>query len=296
MRLKRSILSSDSGFTVLELLVSAFLGLIVVGLTLSVSIAKKNVLGRDMARTRLSQNLRGAMDIIGADVRVGGENLGGSFPAIEIIDGSGSNPDVLIARRNLIDEVIPLCTQLDAATTTQEVYFAIPGLTPGCIYSGQTTSFNAWQAYRTAEGGTVDAYIWDSSGRRGEYFQMSGEGDNGTSYWITRASGTWQNTYPVGSSAIYILEEWRYELNNGLLQVILNQDTASPYNVAFGVTGFQARALLQDGSVDTDFSASDLWTTIDQVEVTLTGSESFRKEPIDRTLVGRFFPRNVLSN
>ncbi len=148
-------LRSTRGFTIMELITALFLSMIVVALTLGVSLANKNVLGKDIARTRLAQNLRGSLDIIGTDVRVAGENLSGSFPAVEIENGASGAPDVLIARRNLLDEVLPLCIALSSGSAATDIHFAIPGTVPGCSYAGQTTSFDAWSDFRVAEGGEL---------------------------------------------------------------------------------------------------------------------------------------------
>jgi len=80
---------SGRGFTILELLVTMFLSLLVAALALSALTVSRSVLGKDQVRIQLAQNLRGSLDIIGIDVRVGGENLGTGFPAIETTNGAG---------------------------------------------------------------------------------------------------------------------------------------------------------------------------------------------------------------
>lgn len=293
----RSSLSSDRGFTITEMLVASFIGAMVLVPILSSSIAYRNILGKDMARTRLNQNLRGALDIIGTDIRVGGENLTSTFPAIEVVNGTGSNPDELIVRRNLLDEVLPVCQSLSAGSTSANMYFAVTGNVAGCAYSGHTNNYNAWRSYRIAQGGTVKGYIFNTSTRQGEFFNYASETNTGTQYYVTRSGATaFANAYPVGGAAMYILEEWRYRVSGGLLQIVQNRVTATPYNVAYDISNLQVTVTLQDGTTRTSFVSTDDWTNIGRIQMTLTGTDRFRRQTITRTVSGSFFPRNILSN
>src|SRR5690606_6020349 len=78
-RLRRSILASDKGFTLVELLVTSFLGLIMLALTLSATTSNRRLYKYDLVRTRINQNMRSALDIMGIDVRQAGENLFSTF-------------------------------------------------------------------------------------------------------------------------------------------------------------------------------------------------------------------------
>lgn len=293
MRLIRSLPNSDSGFTVVEVLVASLIGLTITALCLSATMMNRNVLGRDAVRTRLNENLRGALDIVLADGRIVGENLDSGFPALEVVSGTS---DEMVMRRNLKDEVLKVCTAIAANTTVNKVFFAIAGNTQGCVYSGQTQNYNAWKAYRIAQGGSVDAFIYDSATKRGEFFRYTAEGDTGTTYYIQRSAGTWAYAYPATSSSVYILEEWRYKKVNDMLQVIGNRNAANTYNVAFGISAFDVQVLMQDGTVKQTFAATDPWASIASIQVTLTGQDSYAKKNITRTLVDKFFPRNVLSH
>lgn len=71
--------SNQRGYTIAELLVSMTIGMMVTALTLSSSMINRYTIGKDVARTRLNQNLRGSLDLVGLDVRVSGENLNTSF-------------------------------------------------------------------------------------------------------------------------------------------------------------------------------------------------------------------------
>ena len=280
----------------IELLVVCFLGLLLTALTLTLTETQRRSLGTDMARTRLTQNLRGALDIIGADARIAGENLGAAFPAILITDNGSGTPDTLTLRRNIINEVLPVCQAVAAGAS--QVYFAIPGNVAGCTRSGHTNDYNAWRTQRLADSDqSVRAYIWDSSAKLGEYFDYTGETDTGTAYYILRGGApSWSRTYPVGSSSVYMLEEWKFDVSTNLLRVTREQQTGLINNVSFRINNFQVRALMQDNTIKTSFTASDSWSLLKGIEVTLTGDDEYAKNLITRSVSSQFFPRNVLSN
>ena len=285
---------SEAGFTILELMVSSSLGLILMAMILGSSISTRNYFKEDLIRARANENARGVIDIIAADVRLGGENLGSAFPAIEVAD-SGTN-DTMIIRRNMLSEVLPLCSPLAVGSNTN-ASFAIPGSVAGCTYSGQTTNYNAWRNYRTAKGNgqPIDAYIWNSSTRLGEFFGYIGEIDSGTSYSIIR-TGVWSRAYPATSTSIYILEEWRFRRNGTNLELITNQNFAAPSIVAFGINSFDIQITTQSNTVVSSLSPTDSWTNVKLIATNLGVTERFAGQNVSRTITGYFFPRNVLSN
>ncbi len=299
---KRSILGSDSGFTLIELLVTMMLGTLITALTIGATLSNRNIYQLDLVRTRLNQNLKGAMDVIGMDVREAGENLIDTFPAVEIIDGAPGEPDELILRRNLIDEVLKVCTQIDSGSGDNRVFLANASGEAGCDYASNTHNYQTWQNYRTDHDNSVRVFIYDIVAKEGEFFDYDSETDEGvTDYSISRSGGAWEHTYEVGSSSVYIIEEWRFKVdktdpNDGLLQLIENGDDENPQNVVAGITDFQVRAHMQDGTVQDDLPRTDRWADLKSVEVTLTGRDYVRKEPLTRVLTARYFPRNILSN
>ena len=296
MKSIQSIASCNRGFTLIELLVSSSLGLLLIALVMASVLANRQLFKQDMVRTRTNENIRGALDIVGTDIRLGGESLGSAFPAFLVTDGSGTASDTLTVRRNLVAEVLPVCSALTAGSNAP-LRFAIPGTIAGCIYSGQTTSFNSWKNYRTTNGNTVDAYIWDSVAKAGEFFEYTVETDGGDFYSISR-TGSWTRDYPTASSAAYIIEEWKFQANGAgdELQLVNNQDTANPVTLAFDLDNFQVSILQRDGTTKTAFTPSDTWTNIKSVTVAITGKDKFLKQTVKRTLSASYFPRNVLSN
>jgi len=291
---KPSSRSSSSGFTLLELMVAAVLGLLIGAMCVNSALVQRRVFAGDSVRTRLNQNLRGALDVIVSDGRVAGENLSAALPAVELAAGGGG-PDELVLRRNLSSSVLNLCTAISAGSSISQIYFANSATAAGCIYSAEAPKYSAWRAYRLAHGGSVAAFIYDPAKRKGEFFVYAGEGSSSTRYWITRSAGSFTGAYPKGSW-IYLLEEWRYRLAGDVLQVVENGRSAAPYNVGFGFTGFAAEVLLQDGSGRTSFGGGDDWTKIRRIALTLSAAERFEHGVMTRTSGAHFFPRNVLSN
>ncbi len=288
---------TEHGFTLLELLVAAALGLLITALALSTTLATRSVLGRDTVRTRLNQDLRGSLDVMGADIREAGENLASSFPAVEITDGANGDPDTLTVRRNLLAEVLTLCQDITSGSTNTQVVYATSGSVSGCVLSGQDHNYNVWKSYRTSNQGAVKAFIYDTAAKTGEFFTYGDETRSYTQYALVRTGGgSWGHTYPAGSSAIYILEEWQYSLSGEMLKVTQDRDPSSAYNVAFDVTDFQVRALMQDGTTKTSFSSADAWNTIQTLELSLSGKDTYAGDQLSRTATVRFAPRNVLSN
>lgn len=286
--------SGSGGFTLLELLVATSLGLGVMAMTLSTVLASRNLFRLDTIRTRINQDLRGTMDIIGADIRIAGENLNSSFPALMIENGGAGAPDTLILRRNLLDEVLKVCVEASPSSGNL-IYFASGGA-QGCVYADNTHNFDSWQAYRQEEEDLrARAYIFSTATNDGQWLDYTGEGSSGGQYWITTTGGI-AGTYDVNSSAVYIMEEWRFQLAGDTLQLVIDGQTAEPFNVAFGIKDFQVRAFMADDTVKEAFDEDEDWTQLRSIEVSITGEDTFRAQPIERTLTARYFPRNILSN
>lgn len=296
MRPRRFIPVCNKGFTLIELLVAGMIGLVLMGLAFASLMAQRELLYYDFIRTRVNQNLRGAFDILGANIREAGENLPGSFPAVEIIDG-GEGPDELILRRNLLDEVLKVCQNI-AGGSGDRVYFATAGELEGCSYGDNLQSYNTWRTHRLTKGGSVRAYIHDTGLNEGEFLDYNNEANTGTELYVTR-TGTWSRDYTVGSSAVYMIEEWHFRvggLDGDLLELIENGLVDNPMNVVADIQDFELRAYMQDGSIKDSLTNLDDWTTLRGVEVKLVGRGSFNNRAINPELTAKFFPRNVLSN
>lgn len=305
-KLRRFTLSSDSGLTIVELLVASFISLLIVGMSIGLTLSTRQLYFYDSTRIELSQNLRGAIDLVGIDIREGGERLNGSFPAVVINDNvGGTGVDELILRRNLLDEVLVVCRNVAAGSSATEIYLNLTGSTnAACTFGAQASNIAKWTTYRGThgEGGVLKAYIFDQTTKLGEFFDYNNEVNNGTDVYLQNAGHTFTNSYTGGAAAVYIIEEQKYGVSDDLLKLVVDDDTANPFNVVFGLTDFEVIARMQDGTTKNAFAITDDWSTIESVQVTLegtlpiTGKAGTLGQELEKSVSARFFPRNILSN
>lgn len=278
-------------------------GLAVTGAALTLALSGRRIYQTDQNRTSLNQNLRAGLDLLGIDVRQAGERIPADFPAIEIVNGTGGGADTLVLRRNLLDAVLPVCGDITAGSTTAQLVVGDRNPSPpaGCDpvldqdADGWPDNLGAWRAYRQAGGGAILAYVYNPVGQYGEYFTYDSE--DSANLRLHKGNGdAWANSYGVSEGCrVYVVEQRTFRLNGGLLQLLMNGDTATPLNLVCDVTGFQARAHMQDGSVLDTLDATTSWPGLEALEVTLSGQVTFQGRVLNRSLSARYFPRNVLS-
>jgi type IV pilus assembly protein PilW len=248
---------------------------VIAGATLTIALSTRGMFETDQHRTTINQNLRAGIDLLGIDVRQAGERLPFDAPAVQINDGSGGAPDTLTLSRNMLDYVLPLCKDITAGSNADTVFTAkkkLPGsgkIPQGCIPvpdengDGWPDNLEAWREYRIANGGNAD---------------------------------NWQYSYSTNQEPrIYILEQRSFRLQDDILQCIINDDTSNALNLVNRMRDFQVRAVFKDGTIQSTL-AGKTWTDLESLEITLVGGESFGARDMDRTVVTRFFPRNILSH
>lgn len=291
---------SMHGFTVVEFLVASALGLLLVAMTLSSTMMNRSVYREDIVRTRINQNLRSALDILSLNARQTGQSLDNTFPAVELVDGVGGQPDQLILRRNLYEnEIFPVCQTITGGTFTANIIFAYLTPNSACNWDSAFLPYiNTWNSYVTSQGGTALGYIYNNATRTGEFFPFDNVNYDASQMQVHRLSGNWANSYPGDgyTSSMYLLEQLQFRVTNGTLQIVQNNDTTNVLNVVDGIVDFQVRARMQSGTYRTAFAATDDWTQLGALEVTLTGAETVGGKTIQSQLVSHVFPRNVLSN
>jgi type IV pilus assembly protein PilW len=299
---KQYLHSSTRGFSLVELLVVMTLGLMLTGMILSSTILHNRTFRKDLVRTRIEQNLRGAFEIIGTQIRQAGERLPGSFPAIELVDNGSSGSDVLTLRRSLLDG-LTVCRDITAGSTLLQVYLnnTVSGAPPACTTTGQSSVLTTYTTYREEYGEPPPAYIWNLSAKQGELFYYSSETNSGNNVWLTRQNGFWANAYPALGAMVFVIDEWKFQRSTAsgetdIIEVIQNNDTANKQKLVFGITDFQIVLNMKDGTTKTSYTQSEDWTLIKSIAITLTAQDTYRGTPITRSLSAEFFPRNILSS
>ncbi len=297
MKLKLPSLGFGSrGFTIMEILVSGALGSTILGVMLTSALSHQRMFQTDVIRTRLNQDLRGAIDTLGTHIRQAGENVTSDFPVIEIINGTAGASDQLIIRRSQIYERLTLCTAIANASTTGTVVVGLSssGIST-CNPTTELSKYDAWNAYRTADGGSTDAFLYHPTSKLGQFFNFSGYATTSTQRRLTTSGVTWARAYPTGSR-LYLLEELQFRITNGYLEMIRNRDTAAIEKIAYNIDTMAIQANMQDGSILTDFTIADSWRLVASIQLTLSGSETFRGQTIDRQVSDKYLPRNVFSS
>lgn len=304
------------GFTLIELLITLVVGMLVISAAVSVTIASNRMFRVDRARTRMNQDLRAASDLVGADVRTAGSYLpnDGLQPVVV------RNGNELEIRRSLLSTQLPVCANIKSGSNADVAFVSNTGNSnksgnPACDADARDADGNGtpddleeWVAYRTDTeinpNQTATVYIWPASdGSSGEFFVYDAE-DNSDQH-IHKASGKWQQDYDADATPhpqLYVLEMRRYQLSDdGILQLIINEDEENPLNLVNNITDFQVRAVLTDGTVVTDFgdglnNTTDLFTDIASIEIDVQAEEQVSpNQLVSRELNNRFFPRNILN-
>ena len=132
---------SESGMTLMELMVSSTLSLLLIAMTLSVTLANRAIYGTDVVRTRINQNIRSAFDIIETELRQAGERLPSGVPAIEIAHGASS--DTLTLRRNTLDDTLTVCKTVNTSAGNNDIFVTLLAAEDASLPGGATPFANA---------------------------------------------------------------------------------------------------------------------------------------------------------
>jgi hypothetical protein len=297
MKSKQYSLNSTRGFTALELLVASSIGLSVIALTLSLTTTSKNFLGKDVARARLNQNIRSTLDIMSSDIRIAGENLSKKFPVFIVKDRPTGKADEITVRRGLLSEALPVCIGLVSGTSgTGNIEVGNGSTTAGCGYTANKFALSRFKALRLEYGSDLRGYVLNTATNKGQFFDYTGEVDDGSVLRVNHGTVTWQNNYPATLSVVYLVEEHHYLLQDDELRLLINQETNTHKTISFGLENLSARIFMNDGTTKTSFTESDIWTDIKYFEVSLEGKDKFKGKEFKKILTSKLFPRNVLSH
>jgi prepilin-type N-terminal cleavage/methylation domain-containing protein len=290
MKLKLSSLNCDKGFTLVEMLVASALGLVLSAMLIASTQASRGLFRHDAKRIRLNEDLRGTLELIGSQIRLAGEGLGGRFPAL-LVENGGTSSDELIIRRKIFNEVLKVCEPVSSGSNAPLVFADSSLGIAGCGFGDNILKYTAWSTKRA--GGTLQAYVYDGTSG-GQFFPYTSETNNGSRLAVSTGAN-WTRDYPV-NSGVYLIEQWRFFVEEGVVKLEINEDSDTVMNVADSIENFQVVGIEDTGAELLDIAVGVDWSKLKAVKVILTAADTSGKSEIDRTMSSQFFPRNVLSN
>ena len=287
--------TNNRGFTIIELMVSTGILTTIMAMLVGFVLSLQNNFFNDVVRTRVNSNLRSALDIMGMNIRQSGENLNRSFPVVVLTNDSDGVGSYIQLRRNLIPEVLTVCSILNSGASSVDVS-STTAINASCIYGNVTSLYNAFNTEKNSVGGSTRIFIYNSLTKAGEFVDYTGGTTTGTySLNISAPSSTYQ---PL-TTYLYIIEEYAFSLQESTetLNLYLNGKTTLPESVAFGVTGLNFNLKMDDDTTLTSMpiSSAKSWKEIKAISITLTGSEERKTRTFTTSLTEDFFPRNVIS-
>lgn len=286
---------TEAGFTLLEALVATTLLGLILSMVVGYLLTVQRGYFTDIVRTRINSNLRSAMDILSMNIRQAGENLQSSFPAVVVTDGGDDAPDTLSLRRSLVPEVLTLCTTVGSGAT--QIFVSSESLSNSqCVPGNVEPLHEVFEEWRSDNDGSIAIFIFDRSTNSGQFIEHTGGGSSSGQFYLTVSGLT--DTYSALASSIYLLEEYAFELNadDKVLDVYIDGDETERA-VAFQVSDFEVKLEMDDGSVIDSLEADDAydWKNLVQVQVTLSGEDTYKNRTLSSTISAEYFPRNVLS-
>lgn len=350
---------ANLGISLTELLVSSVVASIVISATMGGAMFSRQLYTQDGARTQVNQTLRSSMDMVGADVQQAGESMRRVDPTFPIIqlqqDPNNTGSSILTMRRNELLP-IPVCANLGNFSTDPPtaggsiqnitIFTRDPDRTDDIVPPGNCAELedetdsnsapmvddilNRLEAQRVEQGGTLRLYLYDGDGG-GQFVDISTSINNNPLNanddirYLSINATTGQKPYAAGAARLYVLTERRYQLNNGSLQLTINN--GQPQTIVSGIQRFQVlarsngatagAALIERTSfchliatptpcVDTSAPAAlqnHAWSEINHLQVTMLATNAVdagslitgKETQASRTLVEQFFPRNVMS-
>ncbi len=276
-----------------------------------------------------------------------------TLPIIRLISGAtASDPDALILQRNLLSDELTICTDVtgtateilvaDEASGTCEFSdgstpadnlddsvgefktyrCALDGTKTDCNRGNDDTTTAAIATEAACDEECVYAYIQDPATNAGEYFIYTDETYTGTAGSLTNRlqviplgpGGTWINTYTAASNPrIYILEEKKYGLCDGVLQVTTNRrpdfsadcpfpaTAPQPIRLVDQIDDLQFRVRTSAGwqtTFNENLASLTNWQEVESIEIMMETNESelINTTSDTLTLTTEFYPRNVRSS
>ncbi len=269
-------------------------------MVVSLVLNQRRLIIEDQKRIQLTENLRSALEVVSLHIRRAGEQLPGTVPALALEDGASGASDTLILRRNGLGSVLPVCKEL--LTTSIMIYTVdTPPPLSSCVRSNPDEPTDTWIQYFNKQGGPdVRIYVYNPSTKKGEFLTWHNPAVFATQRRFKLRDSP-STTYPIGSR-VYAAEEEKIALDNLLEELLVYKDGTSGSRtdkLMFGVTNFQVQFEMADGSTLDAYdptSSPYQWSDIIAITISISGTADVHGTSISRTVKGRFFPRNNLSN
>jgi Tfp pilus assembly protein PilW len=321
----------DSGFTITEVMVAGLMSTLILGGSMELSNSLRKMVVQDQTRIQMNQNLRTSLDLIGQDVRQAGERLSSTDQAVQVINGSGSDPDTLTLSSDTGGlPKLPLCAPINSGSSRDNVDVAdnlspnSPNYRTACDKANRDSNdsgnwpddLEQWKDYRVNNGSVVYAYIYDPTTNVGEFFTYDDEDSSGTK--LHRANGTaWANNYTTNAYVVLGYQRKTYRLVNNpsrvgdrFLELTINDATNNGVTkkLANRLADFQVQAWMpNDTTAKTNFpsvtsggtTTTYSWQGLENLEVKLkstTPSSNSGISTSNLTTTGKFLPRNTLSD
>lgn len=291
--------AQTQGFTLVELLIVMALGGLLLTALLQLVLSSQRLYQSDSARAAINQDVSVAIAAISNDVRQAGERLTADFPAVQVAGASGQRS--ITVRRSVLDVVLPVCKDIKSGTATDVVFISKKGnggsLPASCKEDSSEVGFNAWVSYRKANGGTVDAYLFDPVTGLGETFSYDAEDNSGQH--IHKGPGKWLNNYPVvNQPRVYILEETTYAQDG--TSIMLKRGSQAAVAFLPNVQTFEIEPIVVNSGTRETITGNfptnkNSWKDLNTVRLSLTASQQAGGKTVSRTFTSEFVPRNVFS-
>ncbi|MEL4898059.1 hypothetical protein [Crocosphaera sp. Alani8] len=325
---------SNKGVTLGELLAGSLVSLVIINLGFMGFSWSRQMYLQDQQASDVNQTLRSVFEIVGTDIKQAGEGFAEdpNFPSIVVSQDDDDNSEIRI-RRSLLTSSLPVCGQVAVGTSDAVTVVDDTGSVAGCDVidddnNGWPDVLETWRDYRTSNGATIRAFIYNGFGT-GEFFDYNGEEtfDTGNSTVtpspgivasasISASGHTWQNTYEAnGSSRIYLIEERRYRLNDdNELELIIDDEQTS--RVVGNLESFEIITHVQqdlsvnssatytctvippnNGDCDSNLPNPYVWSQIRFVEIKseVSISDTPYSSSVETEKSERVFPRNILN-
>jgi prepilin-type N-terminal cleavage/methylation domain-containing protein len=268
MNSKAPILTSNKGFTLIELIVGMVITTIIGGLALIFFVNSSQMFRADKSNIETNQNLSAILDIIGNDIKQAGEQITDSnFPVVQIIPVGGNGKASKIIIRRSLAETLPLCADIPKNTDNLTNVIVADGTGAGtCIQTPLATplpalpaTVRAWRDLRcqvdNPNASPINGDYCNSN--NSEVLRAAISNNNGgilAFNYIGESATTGSNKFQITASEklpidpiydynigspVYLIDERSYELDVSTRELKLSVNGSTPATLIKGIEKFK---------------------------------------------------------